>query len=204
MSSRVELACRYVAEGNMRNINAALEMFVADHGQRPLTLAELEPNYLRKVPPGEWDYSGIPLGAEGLNYVFAAPSDWTSRGRGRWEKGRQFLNFRLAGPYSPESAGEAWIQERAAEQASWGPGVVASAQFGELLGTELRGESLDFRYHRYLLTDGELGWEFSYSARLDEWSDASDTMFVEMVRSRTSPTSARPSPDQSRGESLPG
>lgn len=204
MSHRVDMVTRHMADCNIRNINTALEMFVADHGKRPFSLAELEPNYLRKVPPGDWGYVGLPLGVEGLDYVFAAPPGWTSHGRGRWEKGRQFLNFRLAGPYSPERVGEAWIQERATEQAEWSPGARLPAQFGELTGTELRGETLDFRYHRFLLTDGEIGWEFSYSARLNEWSDESDRMFVEMIRSRTSPTSDRSSPGQNHDGSLPG
>jgi hypothetical protein len=200
MSRRVELACRYVADCNIRNINTALEMFVCDYGKRPLSLTELEPNYLRKVPPGDWGYSGSPLtssgvSAEELEYNFEVPPDWKPLSRVMWEKGKQFLVFRVAGPYSADRPGEAWLQERSAEQAGWSPGTATPAAFGALRGTELRGESMDFRYHRYLLTDGEVGWEFSYSAHIEEWSNDSDEMFVELLRSKLSPKSDRPSPD---------
>lgn len=226
----IDIARVKVAQSNLSNIGAGLDLWQKDHGgQYPARLSELEPNYLRQVPKapsGEWVYrrgsdgksyrvaaagqpfqeAGIPgslaYSSQGglqallpnseprLMYRLMLPADagseWKLSGRD-FERDGEWISVRLCGPWTIDQSAVDWTgAEVEAFRSRPGATVLStkSVRFGDLSGLELEGRWLGYRFHRYFLTDGQAGWEFDYSAKVQNYSPETDAMFLRMVQDR--------------------
>ena len=107
-----------------------------------------------------------------------------------WQRGGQTLLFWLSGPYSLTVVGMDWVEHKVAEHSRFAGTKhesQAPVRFEELSGIEVRGTCHHLRFHHFYLTDGELGWEFSYSAPAADFDEAVDRTFVEMIEGRQKP-----------------
>jgi hypothetical protein len=107
-------------------------------------------------------------------------------GNSHWRCGKQDLFFRLSGPPVLGASAADWLLHLKAERFGSGVRSETACAFGELTGWELRESSREdsWKAHRFLLSDGELVWEFSYVGPTAEYDAAVDAAFLQMIETR--------------------